>query len=337
MGNESWPSISFRAMGADCFIAVEPGPHCDELLKRGRLEVDRFEETFSRFKAGSELSRLNASGGGLVSKEMRDLLEVALDLESRTHGLFSVALLGEIGRVGYDRDFEEIDRSGTQEIEMPEGAQTLGDPIARRPRITLDGSTLRIARGSGVDLGGVAKGWSAQRVAVLLGDDGGALVDLGGDLFAVGPGPAGGLWPIALDHGAGDICTLTIAEGATCTSSTLRRRWFLGGHEVHHIIDPRTGGAAAEELVAVSVVAKSGAGAEAMAKAAIVGGVRHGLSLLGALDADAIATSRDGVVYGVGELFAGVTETATVRVRAGGPEVGRSSANSIAPEPSVAP
>lgn len=337
MPAKRWPSVEFPAMGTDCLVMVEPGPRSSELMERGRSEISRLEDKFSRFRSRSELSRLNEAGGGVVSHEMGELLEVALGLESRTHGLFSVSVLEAMQALGYDRAFEEIARSG----DLGDSGVGAGKAGERRnsagPKACLEGGTLRIAKGFGLDLGGIAKGWSAQRVAGLLGEHGGALVDLGGDLYAAGPGPVDGSWPVALDHGAGDLCTLLVEGRAVCTSSTLKRRWFVGGDERNHIVDPGTGQPIVEDLVAVSVVGKSGAVAEAMAKAAIVGGVRRGLNLLGALEIDALATSADGVVYGVGELFAGVTETVTLSVRAGGPELGRSRTNSIVPAPSTAP
>lgn len=324
-------------MGTDCLVMVEPGPRSDDLLERARLEIDRLEEKFSRFRTDSELSRLNNAGGGRVSWEMRELLGIALGLEVRTRGLFSVSVLDAMLLAGYDRDFKAIGRSDVRSKSSPPRLEGGEERTALEPKAFLEGETVHLAQGFGLDLGGIAKGWAAHRVADLLGETGGALVDLGGDLYASGRGPVGGSWPVALDHGAGDLCTLLVDGHAICTSSTLKRRWFVGSDECHHIVDPRTGRPAGEDLVAVSVVAKSGAVAEALAKAAIVGGVRRGLNLLGALEVDALATSGDGVVYGVGELFADVTETVTLSVRVGGPEVGRSRTNSIAPVPSVAP
>lgn len=324
-------------MGTDCLITVEPGSHSVELLELGRSEISRLEGKFSRFEGGSELTRLNEACGGTVSHEMGELLEIGLRLESRTHGLFSVAVLEAMRAVGYDRSFEEIARSGASGDSIVSAENVFKRRSSEKPRARLEGDTLTISKGYGLDLGGIAKGWSAQRVARLLGKHSGVLVDLGGDLYAAGPGPFDGAWPVALDHGDGDLCTLLIESRAVCTSSTLKRHWFVGGDRRHHILDPVTGRPAAEELVAVSVVSKSGAVADALAKAAIVGGVRRGLNLLMALEVDALATSGDGVVYGVGELFAGVTDTVTLRMRAGGPAVGRSRTNSTVPTPSVAP
>lgn len=337
MPAKSWPSAEFRAMGTDCLVMVEPGPKSHELLERGRSEIHRLEEKFSRFRADSELSRLNEAGGGRVSQEMRELLGIALGLESRTHGLFSVSVLEAMLSAGYDRDFHAIDPSVAPTILSSPRFDAARERSNLEPKAFLEGDTVHVAQGFGLDLGGIAKGWSAQRVAGLLGDSCGAMVDLGGDVFGVRPGPAEGSWPVALDHGAGDLCTLLLEDAAVCTSSTLKRRWFAGAEERHHIVDPRTGRSASEELVAISVIEGSGAVAEALAKAAIVAGARRGLSFLGAVGTDAIATSIDGIVYGVGEAFGEVTETVTLRLRAGGPDSGLSSTNSIAPEPSVAP
>lgn len=90
-------------------------------------------------------------------------------------------------------------------------------------------------------------------------------------------------------------------------------------------------------LVAATVVGPVAAVAEAWAKAAIVGGIKHGLNLLSACGVDALASGQDDRLYGVGDVFAGVTETITLKPRSGGPEAGRSRTNSIVPAPSLAP
>jgi thiamine biosynthesis lipoprotein len=114
-----------------------------------------------------------------------------------------------------------------------------------------------------VDLGGIAKGWLADRVADRLGDS--ALVNLCGDLFARGGGETGEGWPV----GFGDR-TLLLKDMGAATSGTTKRAW-VGGH---HLIDPRTGLPAQSDLREVSVLASTATDAEIYAKVALLLGSR---------------------------------------------------------------
>jgi thiamine biosynthesis lipoprotein len=133
-------------------------------------------------------------------------------------------------------------------------------PLPRlRDVLELGDEKARIAPGAGLDLGGIAKGWMADRAVRLLG--GNAVANFGGDLMALGAGPAGEGWPIGLGG-----TTMMLRDQGAATSSVLRRRW--GG--LHHLIDPRTGAPSDTGLDEVSVVAATAFRAEVVAKAALL-------------------------------------------------------------------
>jgi thiamine biosynthesis lipoprotein len=144
------------------------------------------------------------------------------------------------------------------------GALPESSPLPALPAVLEVGSgRARLEPGVGIDLGGIAKGWMADRLVERLGQN--ALANLGGDLCARGPGPAGDGWPVDL---AG-VTLLLQAQGAA-TSSTRKRAWKVGEETLHHLIDPRTGRPAAGDLAEVSVVATSAALAEVVAKTALL-------------------------------------------------------------------
>jgi thiamine biosynthesis lipoprotein len=117
----------------------------------------------------------------------------------------------------------------------------------------------RLAAGAGVDLGGIAKGWMADRLCERLGPN--SVANLGGDLFAIGPGPDGDGWPVGLG-----TSTLLLNGLGAASSSTRRRSWG----PVHHLIDPRTGQPATTGLEEVSALASTGFMAEVVAKTALL-------------------------------------------------------------------
>ena len=128
----------------------------------------------------------------------------------------------------------------------------------------------RLRRGTAIDLGGIAKGWLADRAVERIG--GNCLANFAGDLRARGPGPEGDGWPVGFG-----TTTVLLRELGAATSGTNGRRW---GPKLHHLIDPRTGRPADTDLVEVSVLAPTGLEAEVLAKTALLLGRDAGARLL---------------------------------------------------------
>jgi thiamine biosynthesis lipoprotein len=123
----------------------------------------------------------------------------------------------------------------------------------------------------GVDLGGIAKGWTVD-LAVDRARSAGArwiVVSAGGDLRIGGRAP---VVPIGIDDPDSPGCsiaTLRPDRGALATSSTVRRSWGPG---LHHLIDPRTGAPAVTDAVQATVWAPTCTEAEVAAKVALLTG-----------------------------------------------------------------
>ena len=251
--------VRFEAMGVSCHL-LGVG------LERGRLSwatawVAGMADRFSRFEPDSELSRLNASAGRWldVSPELEAMLRAALDAHRVSGGLVDAGVLASMLAIGYTRPL----RLGPTAVALAEAAPPppLPEVLAVQP------GRARLRPGAGVDLGGIAKGWLADRLAAELGAN--CLVNLGGDLFARGDGPEGEGWPVGMGG-----ATVMLRDQGAATSGTRRRAWRDGDERVHHLIDPRTGRPSATDLREVSVVAPTAAAAEVHAKAALLLGSR---------------------------------------------------------------
>jgi thiamine biosynthesis lipoprotein len=155
--------------------------------------------------------------------------------------------------------------------------------------------------GVALDLGGIAKGHTADRVAATLLAAGAAsgMANLGGDVRVAGTSPDGESWLVGIEdpHRPGrDLAVVALAEGAVATSSRTRRAWMRGGRLLHHLIDPATGAPAAGDVDAAVVVAGEAAWAEVLAKAALVAGSEEGAGLIRSFDATGL------LVLGGGEV-----------------------------------
>jgi thiamine biosynthesis lipoprotein len=299
VSGEQLTTTAFRAMGTDVEILVLDGPA--DLGERAAAAIERLEAKWSRFRPTSELCRLNAAGGApvVVSRETLDVIERAVDAWRTTGGRYDPTVLAALEAAGYDRDFDAVRAQGDLAPAAPLDAPA---PAPGCGAITVDRlvGAVRLPAGAALDLGGIGKGYTADLVAVELHDAGarGVLVNLGGDLRAVGDAPAPGAWVVAIDDplGTGATGLVTLGQGAIATSTRLRRAWTRGGTARHHLIDPRTGEPATSGLASVTVIAGDAWRAEVLAKAAFVAGLDEGRRIVEASGATGLLVSDDGEV-----------------------------------------
>ena len=282
--------LAFQAMNTDFLVDGVSGDDAAAVREQVRLA----ESTFSRFASDSEIVRINRSAGEwvVVSALTYELLAAVEAAFRVTEGLFNPFMGHILQEIGYDRSFELL-----QQGDFPSGAagwrenhavktkqavqyQTNGTlPLEMDPRR----QAVRLHSGFSLDMGGFAKGWTAQRAADGLMAKGvrHGLIDAGGDVVLWGREPKQGVWGIGVADpmgAGGDIADLWV-EGLTsmATSSVVKRSWHDPKHGVvHHIIDPRTGAPAISDLLQITVLARDLAVAEQYAKCLIVLGSASG-------------------------------------------------------------
>jgi FAD:protein FMN transferase len=291
-------SATWEALGTSVDLLVVDG---DLLAARRAVEgclrdVDR---TYSRFRADSELSQVNARAGRTVtlSPLLAGAVEAALRAARLTNGLVDPTVGRAIRKIGYDDDFQRVRRRTDPlaiRIERVPGWQTLRfDPATR-------GFWAPV--GVELDLGSSGKALAADlaaRVALEAIGGGGVLVSLGGDIAIAGRVPNGG-WRVLVaedsaerSDGAGEVVALL--EGAVATSSTTVRRWRRGDVSLHHLIDPRHGMPATGPWRTASVIAATCVDANIAATAAIIQG-ESASTWLASLGLSSRLVSNDGRV-----------------------------------------
>lgn len=258
---EDLTRLEFEALGSSCALFAAGVSH--DRLERAADWVRAMHARLTRFEPGSELSRLNDAAGTWfpVSDELELVLREALRAHELSGGLVNAAVLPAMLALGYTRP---LNLGPTPPAPEPP------KPLPRLPEVLeVVPGRARVEPGAAIDLGGIAKGWLADRLSERLGER--CLVNLGGDLYARGAWPQDDGWPVGL----GGVTVLLKDQGAA-TSSTRKRAWSAGGRRLHHLVDPRTGREARTDLSEVSVVADDATRAEVFAKTAL---------LLGAQDA----------------------------------------------------
>ncbi len=272
-------------------------------------ELAAIDRACSRFRADSELSRLNDHSGRRVqiSPLLFEALALALDAARMTDGDVDPTLGRALELAGYDRDWRLLPAPGDAQDADTRAPLLKLRALSGWRSVSLDTQTrtVRLPHGMRLDLGATAKALAADRAATAahMASGYGVLVNLGGDIATAGPAPNGG-WRIHVtdDHRSDATApgqTISIRSGGLATSSTTVRRWSHEGRTMHHILDPATGDPANTCWRTVSVAAESCADANIACTASLVRG-RPALDWLAALELPARLQDQGGSVTTIG-------------------------------------
>jgi thiamine biosynthesis lipoprotein len=272
----------WTALGTSVVLRVTDPQALDPARAVVEADLDRVDSACSRFRADSDLSRVNANPGRLipVDRLLLEAIDVALRAARLTDGDVDPALGAALVLAGYDRDWDLIARDeptatvGT----VPRSVHAHVQAGWRTIEVDRERAMVRVPSGVQLDLGATAKAWAADRAAhaAHAATGSGVLVSLGGDIATAGQAPERG-WPVHVtdDHRAvpgANGQTITIRAGGIATSSTTVRRWTRGETTMHHILDPRTGAPTHGAWRTVSVAAADCTDANIASTAAIVRG-----------------------------------------------------------------
>jgi len=300
---------TFRAIGTTVYVGVRDAA---ELRLARRIAAETLvdvDEVCSRFRADSDLSRVNASPGRWVEVDplLVTAVEIAVDAARQTEGLVHPLLGRPLVQLGYDQDFDEL-----VEVEHQYPVETPGINAWRQ--IALDRSgRVRIPVCTALDLGATGKAWAADLVATAYERNlcGSAVISVGGDLRIANPD--GTPWTVAVSERPDAEPTLVrLDSGGMATSSTQVRRWTRAGTRRHHVIDPRTGLPATERWRTVTATGPTCIAANTASTAAIVLGDAAPEWLAGR-SVSARLVAHDGAVRPVGAWPAEVASAATTR------------------------
>lgn len=293
----------FRAMNSAVLLAAEG---TSDAIARGfakaRALVEASEARLTRFAEQSELAQLNRSSGAWfhASDELYDVVRQARVLFDQTNRLFDPTILDALESVGYDKSMDELRAHGAA-LSSQTRTRTVRDFAA----IQLDDTAraIRLPQGMRLDLGGIAKGWIAERAAgVLASFTDACAVDAGGDMFVIGLPVGETAWRIALEDPRNEeavLAILRVPPGAVATSSITKRRWQQGDRVQHHLIDPRRGEPAETDWLSVAVIAPHATIAEVFAKSFLIAGSHGAMEIAGQRDDIAfIAVDNEGRLWG---------------------------------------
>lgn len=240
------------------------------------LELDRL---LSNKDNESEISKINAFAGEkevLVHPDTEDILEKSLIFCEKTHGVFDITIapLSELWDIHPAQTVIPV-KTETDDAKSLVNYKNL---------VKIEDKTFYLkAPRMGIDLGAVAKGYASDKAAEILHANGvkSAIISLGGNIYALGARTDKKPWNIGLrdpDGGSSDyFAAVSVRDKAVVTSGDYERYFMFENVRYHHILNPKTGDVARSGLRSVTVIADSGALADAYGTALFVMGLEKGL------------------------------------------------------------
>ena len=264
-------------------------------LREAQALIREIEGRLSVTDCGSEIAAVNRNGGGSVSPETAALLRRALAICADTNGALDVSVYPALRAWGFTL--------GEDAYTVPDAAalSALREKVDYR-KIGLSDAAVTLAPGMEIDLGSVAKGYTGDCVAAALRASGvdSALLDLGGNVQALGAKPDGAPWRVAVRDPAGEgyLGILDITDGAVVTSGGYERFFVRSGVTYWHILDPATLCPARSGLVSATVVGEEGLLCDALSTALFVMGADAAADYWRARDGFGfILLGEDGTLY----------------------------------------
>lgn len=255
-------------MGTIAEVAVRhrDEPWAQRAIDAALAELRQVDRTMTRFRPDSDVGRLNAAAGRgpvAIGADTRAVLAASVAWAGASGGLFDPCL-GRATKLWHAASRREPPPAG-------EVGAFAGGGLWRA--LDLDGERARLHDPrAAVDLGGIAKGFGVDAAARALRDHGvfHALVNVGGDLVAMGVGEDDEPWRIGVrspESASEVVHVLEVTDRAVATSGDYLQYFEHGGRRYHHLLDPVTGAPRATGMRSLTIEAPRCIDADAAATA----------------------------------------------------------------------
>jgi FAD:protein FMN transferase len=292
-----WMERTEAIMGTRCYVRLwaEDPDKGNAAIEAVMAELRRIDNLMSHYKPESQLSQINAHANQepvQVDAELFDLIKLSTHYSEITEGAFDITYAS----VGYLYNYP-------LHIHPSEAQIQAALPAVNWRNLIFDDAhhTVRFGHpGMRIDLGGIGKGYAADRGAEILKARGitNAIVTAGGDSRILGD-RRGQPWLVAIRHPddpAKVVTRIPLQDCAVSTSGDYERFFIEDGVRYHHIIDPRTGHSAS--LVrSATIIAPTATQTDGMSKTAFVLGPEKALEIINRLpEYDAVFVTPEGKV-----------------------------------------
>lgn len=265
-------------MGTLVEITVIPAN--EKAIREAFEALKKVDALMSTYKEDSEISILNREGRAQVSEETLEVIEDAIKFSKLTDGAFDITCRPLINLWNKVKTEEKL----PTEEEIEEAISLVG-----YQGIILEGNQIRLEKkGMQIDLGGIAKGYAVDKAIEALKKNGikRALVNAGGDLYALGTDSQGEKWQIGVQDPREEdrvIDIIKVKDRAVATSGDYRRYFTLEGKRFSHIVNPKTGLTIQDVPMSVTIIGPDATTTDALSTGVFVLGPEEGMKLIESL------------------------------------------------------
>lgn len=278
----------------------------NNIIDKAFDRIRKIENAVSINKEGTDLDKVNEASGKSPVKVKDDTFIITkrgYEYSKVSKGSFDITIgpIVKLWSIGLPEakvpTKEEIDKKlqlvGYEDLQLNEENKTIF--LNREGMI--------------IDLGAIAKGYTADAVAEVLKEEGvrSAIIDLGGNVFALGERVDGNPWRIGIQNpfeGRGQIIgTIEVKDKSIVTSGVYERYIEKEGKKYHHILSPFTGYPYDNEIAGVTIVSSKSVDGDALSTTIFSKGLNEGLEFIeGIEDTEAIFVTKDKNIYITGGL-----------------------------------
>lgn len=254
-----------HALGTSITLQIF-GTTDDTVINESFDLIDHYEDLLTVNRDHSEVMEINHAAGEhpvQVSSAVYDLVKLAVK-ESRENFGFN-ALIGPLVKlwsIGFKDAHVPSDDQIKRKMKLINPEKVVFDDLNQTVFLEETGMKL--------DLGGIAKGWIADRIRDFWRAYGvhAGIINLGGNILLVGDSPkrSNGQWSVGIqdpkERRGNNISSVMVSECSAVTSGTYERYLVVDGHKYHHLIDPRTGYPVETDLAGITTFTKNSVQAE---------------------------------------------------------------------------
>ena len=229
------------------------GDNAEKALDKAEAEIKRIDSMLSTGDENSEISRLNKSKKEKVSNDTFDLISRAKDIGKDVDGVFDISVYPVMRAWGFtDKNYRVPDKDELSKLLKHVDADSI--------RCDKGSMTVSIEDDAAeIDLGGIAKGYTSDRVIDIMKSLGveHALINLGGNVKALGKKPDGSDWRVAIIDPGNEgnyIGGVEVHDKAVITSGGYQRFFEQDGKRYFHIIDLQDGFPAENGLISTTII-----------------------------------------------------------------------------------
>ena len=262
---------SAQVFAMDTYMSLKAyGKNAQKAVDDAKTEIERLDKLWSAVDKDSEIYQLNQKKTMKVSDETLELIKFAKKKSAQTGDAFDISIYPIVELWGFP----------TQKYKVPseEEIQNLLKYVdSQKIKINEKTNTVTLEKNMKIDLGGIAKGYTSQRIAKIYKKDGvkSGVISLGGNVQAIGKKTDGSRWKVGIqspDDTESMIGGYEAADEAVITSGAYERYFEKNGKRYHHIIDPATGKPSEKDLKSVTIISKNGTLSDTMSTTLFVMG-----------------------------------------------------------------